>query len=313
MRVMVTGGRGYLAGHIANQLELLNAEIVIASRTPAHNVSNDGKARTIEINYLDAGKLEIQLRGVDVVIHASGLDSISCELNPQMAIEVNASYTQILIKAAINSGVKSFNYISTAHVYRSPLTGIINENSLTENTHPYASSHALADSYVAKAMEAFNFGSLSIRLANSYGLPISYSKNAMHLAVNSFCKQAVDTGEIVIKGDANSQRNFIPVQSAVAEILKLSLRDRRNLGSTIVNLGSLKSFSIGEFADIIADRMLALFDRKIIVSKKQEVPAVSPERALDYRSIFSEFTDHNHSHFLDMMLMALSDEIKSGD
>ena len=59
-------------------------------------------------------------------------------IDPKEAIEFNGRSTERLVIASIDAKVSKFIYLSTAHVYCSPLHGEISEESPILNKHPYA-------------------------------------------------------------------------------------------------------------------------------------------------------------------------------
>ena len=66
----------------------------------------------------------------------AGLDAKLC-LNSIKALEVNGLYTAMMVEATVASGVQHFVYTSTAHVYKNPMIGDIDETTPTMNLHPY--------------------------------------------------------------------------------------------------------------------------------------------------------------------------------
>ena len=65
--------------------------------------------------------------GVDVVIHTAGMNAQACASDPEQALAFNGTVTADLVSSAVKQGVKKFIYLSTAHVYRSPLVGTISD------------------------------------------------------------------------------------------------------------------------------------------------------------------------------------------
>ena len=79
------------------------------------------------------------------------MNSQDCANDPVAALEFNGVATTRLVSAALSSGVKKFIYLSTAHIYSSPLVGKISEETYPKNFHPYATSHLAGEMAVLKA------------------------------------------------------------------------------------------------------------------------------------------------------------------
>ena len=108
-------------------------------------------------------------------------------------MDFNGVATKRLVEAASRAGVKKFIYLSTAHVYASPLVGTITEQTLPNNSHPYASSHLAGESAVLNADERGVIQGVVMRLSNAYGAPMHKGVNCWMLVVNDLCRQAVQT------------------------------------------------------------------------------------------------------------------------
>jgi UDP-glucose 4-epimerase len=80
-------------------------------------------------------------------------------------------------------GVTKFVYFSTAHVYGSPLQGLIDENSTPRPMHDYAITHRLAEDYVLQANSDKDITGSILRLTNSVGSPLNSKENCWMLFV----------------------------------------------------------------------------------------------------------------------------------
>jgi UDP-glucose 4-epimerase len=141
MRILVIGGFGFVGGRVAKHLHRAGYSIVLGTRQAYSSPEWLRQAEVVQLHWHDAAALERSCRGVDVVIHAAGMNAQDCAADPVSALEFNGLATARLLAAAIRAGVQRFIYLSTAHVYASPLVGTITENTCPRNLHPYATSH----------------------------------------------------------------------------------------------------------------------------------------------------------------------------
>ena len=131
----------------------------------------------VRIKWNDESTLERICEGIDVIIHAAGMNARDCAADPLGAMNFNGLATKRLVEAASRSGVKKFIYLSTAHIYASPLVGNITEKTLPQNSHPYATSHLAGESAVLHANDCGIIRGLVIRLSNAYGAPTHKNVN----------------------------------------------------------------------------------------------------------------------------------------
>jgi len=262
MKTLITGGFGYIGSSIANNLNQKNYKISICSRYKKKPNEWTKKINVQNIEWQNNIKLEKLCHNHDVVIHTAGMNSIDCFNNPKDAVKCNQLNTKKLTLAAIKSEVKLLIYISTAHVYSSPLKGIINEKTKTINKHPYASSHQLGELEILNLTKDTKTKPIIIRLSNAYGIPIEKNINSWNLIINSFCLEATKNLSIELDSDGLEKRDFINLND-VNSAIELILKSQSDLPKGIYNLGSGISYTIIQIAKIIQNLMLDKFGIKI--------------------------------------------------
>ena len=156
--ILITGGLGYLGSRVRASLLDSGQKIRIASsRNKAliselnHNDLTDSLSEIVTINLSDSDSLISACNGIDSIVHLAALDAQASFEDPVSALKINGLGTFNLLQAAIKEGVKKIVYISTVHVYRSPLEGFINEETIPKPSHHYAISHKLAEDYIMQA------------------------------------------------------------------------------------------------------------------------------------------------------------------
>jgi UDP-glucose 4-epimerase len=250
MRILITGGFGLVGGRLGQHLHLAGHQIVLGSRNASDPPNWLAQAEVVKTSWNDGRVLEQICGGVDVVIHAAGMNAQDCAKNPVAALEFNGLTTARLVDAAIRSGVKRFIYLSTAHVYANPLIGTISEDSCPRNLHPYATSHLAGENVVLSAkMEG-----IVLRMSNAFGAPVHKDVNCWMLLVNDLCRQAVLTRKMVLRSNGLQQRDFIAIAEVCRVVEHLSACDFNALLSGVFNVGSGVSQSVLEMAHLIQSR-----------------------------------------------------------
>ena len=138
MRILITGGLGLIGGRLGQHLHQAGHQVILGSRNTCNPPDWLPQAEVAETDWKVDSSLEQICNGVDVLIHAAGMNAQDCVADPVAALEFNGLATARLLASAICAGVKRFIYLSTAHVYASPLVGTINEDTCPRNLHPYA-------------------------------------------------------------------------------------------------------------------------------------------------------------------------------
>jgi len=288
MRILITGGLGFIGGRLAVHLARSGHEIVIGSRTK-HDVSAWlPEAENYQMNWDSAENILAACTNVDVVVHAAGMNSFDCEVDPIAALQFNGHATEKLAQAAAHCKVKTFIYLSTAHVYASPLAGIVNEHTTPRNLHPYATSHLVGESAVLKVSQNNGMEGIILRISNVYGAPTHVDVNSWGLLVNELCRQAVTSREMVIRSYPSLQRNFLTM-SDVCSVIQLFIENRQGVRfPNIMNIGSQKSETINEMATLIQKRCTEVFGTNPkIVYLSNESNQITPD--LDFVSLHSSF------------------------
>ena len=285
MRFLITGGVGFIGSRLSTFLYEEGHEVIIGSRSINSPPFWLSQCKYIEIDWENNSSINQACKGVDVVIHAAGMNAEDCNKNPLKALEFNGLGTARLIDNACNSQVKSFIYLSTAHVYNSPLIGKINEESCTNNKNSYATSHMAAENITLNYCRNRNIDSVVLRLSNVYGSPSNPNANCWMLLINNLCLQAVRKKKLALKTSGMQCRDFIPMQSVEQIILKLVKNGLNFYGSNILNIGSGHSQSILDVTKIIQKRCEAVLD----FSPEIIIPETSLEtksKDLLYESLF---------------------------
>ena len=268
MKILITGGFGFIGSSLGKYLLLQKHEIVLASRNSNRDVSSWlPQAKIVKIRWNDFDLLKKICDNVDVIIHSAGMNASESKRNPNKALEVNGLNTKNLISAAVKEKVKKFIYFSTAHVYGSPLRDNIDEKSKLTNLHPYATTHLAGEKAVQYINQTEKTQGIVIRLSNCYGVPVHNDVDCWMLLVNDLCKQAVLTDELILKTNGKQQRDFIPISTLCKIISDLILLNEKNTDDGIYNIGSGKSINVEEMAIKIKLRSKIIMKKNIKIFK----------------------------------------------
>ena len=144
-----------------------------SSRSNPEIPENLSSCQVVKIDLQELKSLESSCEGVAGIIHLAALDASGSQETPEEALLINSLGTLNLLKAAEKSKVHKFIYLSTVHIYGSPLQGYIDESSLPRPLHHYSITHKTAEDYVIEAQNRTDISSTIFRLSNAVGSPES--------------------------------------------------------------------------------------------------------------------------------------------
>ena len=274
MKILITGGSGYLAGRLAHYLKkTCNYQIILGSRQQTNYNMLNSEFQIMQTIWNSEEKLKFICEGIDTIIHLAGINASDSLADPDLALEFNGVVTGKLIRAAVKSGVKKFIYFSTAHVYKSPLNGIITEETLPKSLHPYATSNIAGEDMVLSAHKQNEIQGIVIRLSNSFGAPVNKEANCWMLLVNDLCKQAINSGKMKLTSTGMQRRDFIAISDVcrvVEHLLKLSFPFGRN---NLFNVGGKWSPTVWEIAGIICKMSKKILFFEPELSRREPLPS----------------------------------------
>ncbi|OGH00616.1 MAG: hypothetical protein A2600_07960 [Candidatus Lambdaproteobacteria bacterium RIFOXYD1_FULL_56_27] len=282
MKVLVTGGFGYIGGRLCLHLRQTGHQVTLTSRRAARDWPQWAQGFEVKpADTADPKALAELCRGQDALIHLASLNEVYCGQDPVRAVEVNSLETLRWVLAA-QKQVGRFLYFSTAHVYQAPLVGVIDESHPCRPRHPYAYSHRAAEDYVLSSFDQGHFSAAVIRLSNCFGTPADAAVDRWTLLVNDLCTQAVKEKKLVLRSTGLQQRDFVTMADVLAGTEHLLTVEAARLGDGLFNLGSGRSVSIWEMTQRIARRAEVLLGVPLPIERPLPEPGAQ-EPGLEFR------------------------------
>ena len=253
MRILITGGFGFLGSRLAVHLVQVGHQVILSTR---HSMTPPGwlpQAEVVKVGWDDEVALENSCNSVDIIIHAAGMNAKDCAADPVAALAFNGLATAKLAAAAKRARVKKLIYISTAHVYGSPLVGVISEETCPRNLHPYSTSHLAGEKAVLGAHSRGELQGIVLRLSNAFGVPIYKDVNCWMLLVNDLCRQAVETRKLVLQTSGMQECDFIGLADLCCVVEKF-LTHPPLMQDNVLNVGTGSSLTVLAMAHLIQQR-----------------------------------------------------------
>jgi len=259
-KVLITGGLGYLGGHIAKYFSDKGYAVIIATRKPENNIPKTipHNVKVRQLDYNSDEQLNEAMKEIDTLIHLAGPNIHSSSYDPENIIRYHVKLTERLLRASKSNNLKKFIYLSTIHVYGKNLKDIVTEETKPIPVHPFAEAHLAAEKILSA--QADNVSLIIIRCSNSFGIPYFENEKCWKLIVNDLCKSAFQNGRLTIKSAGQDYRDFIAVEDIVRAIhYLLELNNKREIPD-IYNLGSSNTVRIIDIARKIQKELKDSFD-----------------------------------------------------
>jgi nucleoside-diphosphate-sugar epimerase len=230
MKVLVTGGAGFIGSHIVRRLLDLEHEVVVLDNFSTGRRSNlDAVASDIELIEGDVAELdnvEQAVAGCDAVYHEAALPSVPRSIaDPLASHAANATGTLNVLVAARDAGARRVVIASSSSVYGSVPDLPKRESMPTLPVSPYAVSKLAAESYCRSWFDLYGLETVALRYFNVFG-PRQDPLSAYAAVVPRFIA-AYKAGEPpVIFGDGEQSRDFTYIDNVVdANLAALSSPD----------------------------------------------------------------------------------------
>src|SRR5262245_13925206 len=261
MKVLVTGGAGYIGSVVVERLVKHGHEAVVYDNlSKGHIAAVAPEAVFVEADLADRDALiqALDRHGIEAVIHmaASSLVGESVE-NPSLYFNNNVGAGISLLDAMLAVGVKKLVFSSTAAVYGSPETMPITEETPPNPTNPYGESKLAFERMLRWYDAAYQLRYASLRYFNAAGASERFGEDhapETHLIPNVLRVAAAQSGHVEIFGenyntpDGTCVRDYIHViDLADAHALALNALEK---GSEIYNLGYGSGYSVAEVVEM---------------------------------------------------------------
>jgi UDP-glucose-4-epimerase GalE len=170
MRVLVTGGCGYVGGHVVRRLQQDGHEVVVLDDLSSGHAAAVRTAELIHGDVRDPSAADRSIRGSDAVVHLAALKDAARSLaEPGRTFSVNVEGSRVMLEAAAQSGIANFVFSSSCAVYGTPTRVPIPESAPLRPLNPYGESKAIVEGMLPWFERAGGPRWISLRYANAAG------------------------------------------------------------------------------------------------------------------------------------------------
>jgi UDP-glucose-4-epimerase GalE len=263
MRVLVTGGAGYIGSHAVRELADEGHEVTIFDNFSTGHRSLVSGFNAVEGDVGDFFALRRALSGMEVVMHFAACayvgESVS---NPRKYFENNVANPLALLNAAIDSGIRNFIFSSSCAVYGIPESLPVTEDTPCRPANPYGETKRIIERALEAYERAYGLRSVRLRYFNAAGAHPRCATGELHEPETHLIPLALEAaaglrshleifGDNYDTPDGTCIRDYTHVVDlAAAHVRALEYLDDGG-ESCSVNLGTGKGHSVAEVVSAV--------------------------------------------------------------
>jgi UDP-glucose 4-epimerase len=262
MKVLVTGGAGFIGGHLAERLVSEGHNVtVLDSLDPFYDVgiknraieaarriaseSAAGSYSFVEGDVRDESLIQSTMVDVDIVYHQAGRAGVRSSVDdPRTYDDVNVRGTLNVLDAAREAHAERVIIASSSSVYGVPEYLPYDEVHPTTPISPYGASKLAAERYGCAYDRVYDISVVALRYFTVYG-----PRMRPNMAISNFVSRCANGRSPIVYGDGTQTRDFTYITDVVDA--NLGLLDSGALDGEAVNIGSTDTISIRELAQYV--------------------------------------------------------------
>ncbi len=261
MRVLVTGGGGFIGSHLVDRLLADGCEVVVLDdlstgrqQNLAHHEANP------KLIFKQAGTSDFEacrplFDGVEWVFHLAGrADIVPSIVKPSDYYQANVTGTFSILECAREAGVKRFVYAASSSCYGIPDEVPTPETAAIRTEYPYALTKYLGECMVLHWSQVYDIPAVSLRLFNVYG-PRSRTTGAYGAVFGVFLVQKLKGHPFTVVGDGTQSRDFVFVTDVAGVFVEAA---RSELKGEILNVGAGSPQSVNRLVELLGGEVVHL-------------------------------------------------------
>lgn len=255
MKVLVTGGAGFIGSHLVRQLLAAGHEVTVldnvSTGTWQHLPEGKDTCTCWEMDICDKSvRKKIEQGSFDVIVHLAGQTMVDISIkDPEFDASENVMGTVNILEAARHGGVKRVIFASTAAAY-----GDVTEDKLpiheSETLAPmsfYGLTKVTVEKYLQLYHDLYGLDYVALRFANVYGERQGDTGEGGVISI--FAKRIAKGQDITVFGDGRQTRDFIYAGDIAAGIIAAMTTDSVN---AVYNLSNQTETSLLELIELMA-------------------------------------------------------------
>ncbi len=254
MNILVTGGAGFIGGHLAEALVRRGHRVrVLDNLSSGRRINLREVAGDVELvrgDCADSAVARRAVKGIAVVYHQAAVPSVTRSVeDPERSHRANATATLNLLVAARDAGVRRVIYAGSSSVYGDAGAGPKRESQAPRPLSPYAVAKLMGEHYLRVFAELYGLETLTLRYFNVFG-PRQDASSAYSGVISLFITALLVGRTPLIYGDGLQSRDFTYVDNVVDGNLRAL--DAAGLRGQAVNLATGRRVTLRQLLRAVA-------------------------------------------------------------
>ncbi len=260
--VCVTGGAGFIGGHLVDTLLGCGAIVSViddlSNSTLEHLATllefEPARMRFVHGSILDDDALTEAIKGCKTVFHLAAIGSVPRSIeDPRRSFAVNATGTLRVLDISRQHKVQRVVLSSSSSAYGNEAALPKVETSPPRPMSPYAASKVAAEHLVSAWTQSYGLSGVSLRYFNVFG-PRQNAESQYSAVVAAFAARLLNGESPQIFGDGMSSRDFTYVGNAVLATMLAGASDRPLKGE-VINVGTGQRTDVARLASMMAEAL----------------------------------------------------------
>ncbi|MGH2691708.1 MAG: NAD-dependent epimerase/dehydratase family protein [Actinomycetota bacterium] len=253
MRVLVTGGAGFIGSHVVDALCAHGETVRVLDDFSTGRWENvNDKAEVVTGDVAEESVVRKAVEGTEVVFHLAAHRAVLRSVeHPRETDRANTHGTLTVLKASLDEGVRRVVYASSSSVYGGATELPTPESAPTTPRSPYAVTKLAGEHYCRVFWELYGLETVSLRYFNVYG-PRQRPDSAYAAVIPLFVDALLHRRPPIVHGDGRQSRDFTFVADAVAANLAAAGVPAARCGGRTYNIAGGRSVSLLEMLDLLA-------------------------------------------------------------
>ena len=270
MKILVTGGAGFIGSNLVKRLVEDGHEVVVLDNLLRGNkIDHDIFKKVIFLNndIRDQEAVEKASKGCEVIFHLAAILGVDIVADaPVETMDVETIGMRNVVNAALNNGVRKILYASTSGIYgHSAMEKSVDEEIMVDPRTSYAMAKRYNEIYLSALNEEKGIQSIALRFFNVYG-----HNQDNRMVIPRFFEQALKGEPITVFSKGLQTRDFTYIDDTVESCVRLMHKDVK---FEIFNIANENELSVLDLAKRI---------KQIISSSSEIIFIEAPDKRYDY-------------------------------
>jgi len=281
MKIIITGGAGFIGSHLAQYLIKKKHKVIIIDNLSTGRLDNikffKNKVKFVKADISKYGKWTENFKNTKIVFHLAALaDIVPSIQNPKKYFQSNVIGTENIASLSIKYNVKKIIYAASSSCYGIPNNYPTPETEKIKPEYPYALTKYLGEQILMHYAKIYSIQVTSLRLFNVYGTR-SRTSGTYGAMFGVFLAQKLKKKPLTVVGNGRQKRDFTFVSDVVEAFYKV-IRSKKNL--QIFNIGSGSPVSVNTIVKLLGCK-------KINIPKRPGEPDVTFANIKKFKNEFN--------------------------